>query len=151
MIVICSATLIVSLYLEYLLNLFPCTLCIVQRICIILVLIIFVLRYFLFNGKKAVLLLSLFFLLVGMTASTRQIYLQNNSIDKILSCEPTFFELFANLPFFEFINRVFHGDGSCSETVITFFGLNIPEWSTIIFFFIILILVIRLVYEFQDS
>jgi disulfide bond formation protein DsbB len=70
----------------------------------------FVLKHF-FNGKKFVLLLSLFFSLAGIAASTRQVYLQNNPSDKILSCEPTFCEMFANLPFLEFMSKVFQGDG----------------------------------------
>jgi len=52
-----------------------------------------------------------FFSLAGIAASTRQVYLQNNPSDKILSCEPTFCEMFANLPFLEFMSKVFQGDG----------------------------------------
>jgi disulfide bond formation protein DsbB len=151
MIIICLVSLITSFYLEYVLNFFPCTLCIIQRICIVLILITLISRHFFFNEKKFFLLFPLFFSLTGIATSIRQIYFQNNPTDKILTCEPSFFEMFINLSFFDFINKVFQADGTCSKNAITFFGLDIPEWSTIIFFFIILILVIRLVYEFQDS
>jgi len=48
-------------------------------------------------------------------------------------------------PFFEALGKVFQGSSKCAEESWSFIGLNIPEWATVFFASMILLILLRYV------
>ncbi|MBT89590.1 MAG: hypothetical protein CMN79_03765 [Spirochaetales bacterium] len=147
---VCLIALSVSFYFEYYLGVAPCILCVAQRTLFSIMLAVFLLRNIFSIQTKYFLLLPLFFGFLGLIASGRQIYLQSTMTDQVLSCGPKFFDLFVNLPFTEFISRIFQADSSCSQPVYMIIGFQISEWSAAIFLFFIFLIFFKFFYQFKN-
>ena len=138
---ICLGT---SYYIEYIVQIQPCILCMAQRILFLLILIAILFRVFFVIKSKVLSIFVVLLSLSGFSFALRQIYLQKQIETSTLSCGGNFFDLFSSLPFNEFIIRVFSGDGSCSQSYYEVLGLEISEWSSIIFLFIAITIIIKL-------
>tara|TARA_Y100001970_G_C14231313_1_gene858823 strand:- start:2600 stop:3103 length:504 start_codon:yes stop_codon:yes gene_type:complete len=141
--IISSLSLISSFYIEYVIGIEPCTLCVAQRIFLLLITILTLFKY-LIPTKIQLSIPILLFSLFGSIFAFRQIYLQEEMSVETLSCGPKFFDLLSSLPFHEFVVRVFQGDGNCTQTYYEILGLKVSEWSAIVFVFITLILFVKL-------
>ena len=82
---------------------------------------------FLFDG------LGILVLIFGISASGRQIYLQNIPKDQLVAgyCDTPFYLLFDMYPFFDAMSKVFQGSSKCAEESWSLLGLNIAEWSLV--------------------
>lgn len=132
-----SALLIaVALYLEHVVGLAPCPLCIVQRICTIgfgLVCLLAAIHGSARIGRRVYAVLALLFVGVGGATATRQIWLQSVPADQLPSCLPSLEYMMEALPFQEIARLVLHGTAECAEVSWTLLGLSIPEWSLLAF------------------
>ncbi|MBE7374630.1 disulfide bond formation protein B [Pseudomonas lopnurensis] len=132
-----SALLIaVALYLEHVVGLAPCPLCIVQRICTIgfgLVCLLAAIHGPARIGRRVYAVLALLFVGVGGATATRQIWLQSVPADQLPSCLPSLEYMMEALPFQEIARLVLHGTAECAEVSWTLLGLSIPEWSLLAF------------------
>ncbi|RON56446.1 disulfide bond formation protein B [Pseudomonas frederiksbergensis] len=129
----------VSYYLEYVVGLKPCGLCLLQRTCLALLMIVCVVasvhgpRRF---GSFVYWLLGVCASLGGTVTAWRQVLLQS---DPQQLCSPNLEELFGGLPWACTVQRLFEAAGDCAEISWTLFDLSIPEWS-LLFFVAMLIL-----------
>ncbi|GLK87572.1 disulfide bond formation protein B [Pseudomonas turukhanskensis] len=126
-----------ALYLEHVVGLEPCPLCIVQRLCVI-VFGVFALLATLHNpgrgGRRVYSTLTFLAAAAGGAAAVRQIWLQNTPPDPMASCMPTNFDyMLQALPFEKFVAWVLHGTADCAEVTWTLFGMSLAEWCLLAF------------------
>ena len=135
-------------YLENIVGLEPCNLCILQKLSAQIVFIIFLLKLIIPKFKYLFDIFGASVLFFGLSASSRQIYLQNLPKDELAAgvCDIPFEFLFNMYPFFEALGKVFQGSSKCAEESWSFIGLNIPEWATVFFASMILLILLRYVF-----
>ena len=132
----CSGFVVLSqYYLENIEGLTPCNLCLIQSYAARTVFVIFLIKALMPILKTYFDILGILALTIGLSAGSRQIYLQNLPEDQLPDglCNMPFDVIFNIYPFFEGIQKIFIGSSKCAEEVWTFLTLNIAEWSTIFF------------------
>lgn len=128
----CLLLMAVALYLEHVVGLEPCPMCIVQRVCVIafgLVFLVAALHGPGRLGERLYALLALLFALLGAATAGRQIWLQSVPADQLEACLPSLEFMMQALPMQDIVRLVFQGTADCAEVNWTLFGLSIPEWS----------------------
>jgi protein dithiol:quinone oxidoreductase len=130
----CIGMLAFGFYLQHVVGLEPCPMCIVQRYAMVLVAASAALAAF-FRGRGAhlagasgILLFSGF----GAFTAARQSWLQWNP-PEVASCGRDFYGMIENLPLSRAIPAIFRGSGDCSKIDWTFLGLTIANWSFVWF------------------
>lgn len=127
---ICVALLAFGMYLQHVVGLEPCPMCIVQRYALILVAVLAAIGASLRAGTARTALvagLGLFAVFGAFTAA-RQSWLQWYP-PEILSCGRDFFGMIEAFPLGRAIPMIFRGSGDCSAIDWTFMGLTIANWS----------------------
>lgn len=130
----CLGLLAFGLYLQLVVGLEPCPMCIVQRYALILV-ALFAGLAACFKGRAARQLgVGLMGLFAGFGAFTaaRQSWLQWNP-PEILSCGRDFFGMIESFPLRRAVPMIFRGSGDCAAVDWTFLGLTIANWSFLCF------------------
>lgn len=124
------ALLAFGMYLQLVVGLEPCPMCIVQRYALILVALVagvaacFKGRAWLYGGAIGMGVFAAF----GAFTAARQSWLQWNP-PEILSCGRDFFGMIESFPLRRAIPMIFRGSGDCSKIDWTFLGLTIANWS----------------------
>lgn len=124
------ALLAFGMYLQLVVGLEPCPMCIVQRYALILVALVagvaacFKNRFWLYGGVIKMGAFAAF----GAFTAARQSWLQWNP-PEILSCGRDFFGMIESFPLRRAIPMIFRGSGDCSKIDWTFLGLTIANWS----------------------
>ncbi|MDB5891804.1 MAG: disulfide bond formation protein DsbB [Polaromonas sp.] len=147
---ICAAMLVFGLYLQHVVGLEPCPMCIVQRYALALVMIIAALtalaksRGLLMTGGMLALLLSGF----GAFVAARQSFLQWFP-PEIVSCGRDFYGMIETFPLQRAIPMIFKGSGDCTKVDWTFLGLSIANWSFLCFLAIALVMLVLVLRQAQ--
>ncbi|MDT8429050.1 MAG: disulfide bond formation protein B [Pseudomonadales bacterium] len=122
------------LYMEHVMFLQPCGLCISQRVFVILA-GLFCLAAAIHNPAPPVqrryAWLAAAMCVIGSYFALRQIWLQHLPADQVPACGPGFTYMLENFPLFDTLNFLLKGDGNCAEVHEVFLGLAIPELSLI--------------------
>ena len=139
----CVLLLAAAYYMEYVMDLQPCPLCIVQRFAFLLIGLT-CLAAVLHNpqpkaGRKrshaarayavGITLLALF----GGATASRQIWLQHQPADQLPSCLPSLDYMIDVLPMMEMLTLLFSGTADCAKVTWTFLGLSIAECTLLAF------------------
>ena len=123
-----------GLYLQHVVGLDPCPMCIVQRYALILIAVISGVGAFL--RQKAAVVLDSVLLFVASSAgafvAARQSYLQWYP-PEIASCGRDFYGMVETFPLKRLIPMIFKGSGDCTKIDWTFLGLSIANWSFLCF------------------
>ena len=130
----CLGMLAFGLYLQHVVGLEPCPMCIVQRYALILVALIAGGAAF-FRKKATVLLGSILLFITsvaGAFVAARQSYLQWFP-PEIASCGRDFYGMVETFPLKRLIPMIFKGSGDCTKIDWTFLGLSIANWSFLCF------------------
>ncbi len=134
--VICASLLGFGLYLEHVVGLEPCPLCVFQRIAYIVV-ALFALIAAIHNPQKlfARIYTGLMFVasLCGAGIAGRQVWLQHLPEDKIPECGPGLEYMLDVFPLADALKMVLSGSGECAEVQWTFLSFSIAEWSILCF------------------
>ena len=145
--VACVAMLAFGLYLQHVVGLEPCPMCIVQRYALVLVAIVAGVTAF--ASKKGWLITgsSLLMLLCGLGAfvAARQSFLQWYP-PEVASCGRDLYGMIETFPLKRAIPMIFKGSGDCSKVDWTFLGGSIANWSFVCFVgigLVALVLVLR--------
>ena len=149
----CSGFVVLSqYYLENIEGLTPCNLCLIQSYAARTVFVIFLIKALMPILKTYFDILGILALTIGLSAGSRQIYLQNLPEDQLPDglCDMPFDVIFNIYPFFEGIQKIFIGSSKCAEEVWTFLSLNIAEWSTVYFASMILLILLRYLLIFTN-
>ncbi len=138
--VACVAMLAFGLYLQHVVGLEPCPMCIVQRYALVLVAVVAGVtaiaksRGLLIAGSGLMVLLSGF----GAFVAARQSFLQWYP-PEIASCGRDFYGMIETFPLKRAIPMIFKGSGDCTKIDWTFLGLSIANWSFLCFVAILLV------------
>jgi disulfide bond formation protein DsbB len=144
---ICVALLAFGLYLQHVVGLEPCPMCIVQRYAMVLIAIVaavaaaFNSRVAWMSGSVLVALLGGF----GAFVAARQSWLQWYP-PEIASCGRDFYGMIETFPLQRVVPMIFRGSGDCTKVDWTFLGGSIANWSFVwfcIFTIAAIVLVIR--------
>ncbi len=145
--VACVAMLAFGLYLQHVVGLEPCPMCVVQRYALILVAVaagitaLFQRRAVLIGGSAFMLLFAGF----GAFVAARQSFLQWYP-PEIASCGRDFYGMIETFPLKRAIPMIFKGSGDCTKIDWTFLGASIANWSFLWFAFfaiVALLLIVR--------
>ncbi len=141
-----AAMLFAILYLENILYLDPCPLCILDRVVIIALGIVFLIA--LLHGPKTIFakfygFLGIVLSSIGIALASRHIWLQNLPKDQVPECGPDLYYMLDTLPLFDVLKKTLTGSGSCAEVSWTFAKLTIPEQTLILFVFLLILSVIQ--------
>ena len=132
--VACIAMLAFGLYLQHVVGLEPCPMCIVQRYALILVAVAAGITAFTHRKGSLVVGTGLMVLLSGLGAfvAARQSYLQWYP-PEIASCGRDLYGMIETFPLKRVIPMIFRGSGDCTKVDWTLFGLSIANWSFVCF------------------
>lgn len=132
--VVCIALLAFGLYLQHVVGLEPCPMCIVQRYALVLVAVVagvtaLATKKSLFISGSGVLVL-----LCGLGAfvAARQSFLQWYP-PEVASCGRDLYGMIETFPLKRAIPMIFKGSGDCSKVDWTFLGGSIANWSFVSF------------------
>ena len=141
----CVALLAFGLYLQHVVGLEPCPMCIVQRYALVLVAVAagvaaaFRSRGAHLAGAGLMVLLAGF----GAFVAARQSWLQWNP-PEVASCGRDFYGMIETFPLQRAIPMIFRGSGDCSKIDWTFLGGSIANWSFLWFCFFAVVALILL-------
>jgi disulfide bond formation protein DsbB len=123
-------------YLDGVLGLEPCPLCMSQRV-FLLASGLFTLAAFAHNpGRTSTRIyasLAALWAAVGAAIAARHVWLQHLPEDQVPACGPSLEYMLETLPFSDTLRLVLMGDGNCAEVVWTLLGLSIPEQALLFF------------------
>ncbi len=130
----CVAMLAFGMYLQHVVGLEPCPMCIVQRYALILVAVVAGITAF--ASKKSWLITgsSLLVVLCGLGAfvAARQSFLQWYP-PEVSACGRDLYGMIETFPLKRAIPMIFKGSGDCSKVDWTFLGGSIANWSFVCF------------------
>ena len=142
----CVLMLAFGLYLQHVVGLEPCPMCIVQRYALVLVA--------LFTGLAAIFrtralqvtgsVLALVSAIGGAYTAASQSWLQWYP-PEVVSCGRDLYGMIETFPLKRALPMIFRGGGDCSKVDWTLFGLTLANWSFIAFVVLSLMLVTLLV------
>ncbi|WPN47075.1 MULTISPECIES: disulfide bond formation protein B [unclassified Pseudomonas] len=125
-----------SYYLEYVVGLRPCGLCLLQRFCLALFTGCCLMASIHGAGRVGnglYWLLTLVCSLAGTVTAWRQVLLQSNPLNHLTACSTNLNDLYANTSWVSFVRKMFDGTSDCVEISWTLFDLSITEWSLLLF------------------
>lgn len=133
MFVACLSLILVALYMQHVMELTPCYLCITQRVFVMLTGGIALLAFLHNRGLRIYGALTALSALSGSFFSGKQLWLQSLPEDQVPACGPPAEYLFDVFSFNQAVGMLLRGDGNCAEVQWTFLGLSIPGWTMICF------------------
>lgn len=144
----CIILLGIAMYLQYSLGLKPCPLCVVQRFCIALLALIFMVgALYIPRNRVTRWIFSLFtviFASLGVLTALRHIWLEHQPIGSVPSCSASLDYMLQNFPMSRTLIQLFNGSGDCAQVTWQFLTLSIPGWTLIFFAIFLLIGLLRL-------
>ena len=139
----CVAMLAFGMYLQHVVGLEPCPMCIVQRYALVLVAV--------FAGLAAASkrrglqitgsLLGFVMAVGGAYTAARQSWLQWHP-PEFISCGRDIYGMIETFPLQRALPMIFKGSGDCSKVDWTFLGLSIANWSFVAFVVFGLLLIV---------
>lgn len=135
--IITASIMATALFFQYILLLAPCPLCVLQRIIVVTLGVIFLIG--LLHNPKHSLVRRLYGQIIATTSLTglgiagRHAWLQQLPKDQSPKCDEDLNYWISTLSPSEVIEKIFAGAGDCVEVTWKFAGFSIPEWSLIVF------------------
>lgn len=131
-----------SFYLEYVVFLRPCLLCIIQRGFLGAFAVINLLAFIHHParlGSYLYWMAGMCCVIAGAATAARQVVLLNVPTEQLSNCLPSLEFMLHNLSVMQALSLMFEGAAECVEVNWTLFELSVPEWS-LLFFLAMLIL-----------
>ena len=131
---VCAGLLSFGMYLQHVVGLVPCPMCIVQRYAMVLIALVAVLGAGL-PGRKTALIAGIWLVLLaggGAYVAARQTWLQWYP-PEVVSCGRDFYGMIETFPLQRAIPMIFKGGGDCTKVDWTFLGGSIANWSFVVF------------------
>lgn len=121
-------------YLQYVVGLQPCALCIFERVAMFacaLVFLIGALHGPLGWGRWVYVVLSVAASGVGTAIAARHLWIQSLPPDKVPACGPGLNTMLQMMPLKQVFMAVLHGSGECAVVHARFLGLSLPGWTLV--------------------
>jgi protein dithiol:quinone oxidoreductase len=132
---ICTFMILAAAYMEHVLKMIPCSLCITQRAFVILVgllALIAAIHNPRTRGLQAYASLGIVGALLGACFAARQLWLQSLPAEQVPACGPGISYIFDVFPFMEAMKLLLQGDGNCAH-VDKIFGASLAFWTLLAF------------------
>jgi disulfide bond formation protein DsbB len=133
---VCAGLMAWALYLQYILELEPCPLCVFQRIAVIATGVVFLIAAVHNPGRTGAAAYALLTLLIsgtGAAIAAWHVWIQAQPKGTVAACGMGLNYMLETLPLTEVIGRVLKGSGECAEAGWLFMGLAIPSWTFVFF------------------
>ena len=142
---VCVALLAFGLYLQHVVGLEPCPMCIVQRYAMIFIAVMSALAWFITRKGLQTVLSVVLVVAAGFGAfvAARQSWLQWYP-PEVASCGRDFYGMIESFPLQRAIPMIFRGSGDCTKVDWTFLGGSIANWSFVCFTLMGVVLLIHL-------
>lgn len=130
----CAGMMGFALFAQHVLLLDPCPLCVLQRVAVIGLGIVFLIAAGHDPsgwGRRVYALFAGLFAAAGVTVAGWHWWLQNLPPSETPACGPGLNYMLENFPLGEAMRMVFQGSGECAEIVWSFLGLSMPAWVLI--------------------
>ena len=127
----CAGLLGFAYYAQYGLGLEPCPLCILQRVAVLVVGLLFLAALLHDPGNRGARVYGVLIdlaALAGIAVAARQIWIINQPPGSVAECGASLDYMMAVLPWHEVLAKVLTGSGECAKVDWTFLGLNMPTW-----------------------
>ena len=128
----CAAMLAYGLYVQHMLFIDPCPLCVFQRLAFIWIGAVALLAT-IHNprgiGRRVYGGLLILGAAAGLTVSVRHLWLQSLPAEQVPDCGMGLNYMLETLPFTQVLAEVFRGSGECAEVDWVFLGLSMPGWT----------------------
>ncbi len=127
----CAGLMAFALYAQYGLNLEPCPLCILQRVAVIGMGVVFAVAAWHDGGRRSRIAYAVLLGLVGaagLGVAGRHVWLQSLPPDRVPACGPGLDFMLEAFPLSEVLAMVLSGSGECAEISWSFLGLSMPAW-----------------------
>lgn len=133
---ICAALLSAGLYLQHVVGLEPCPLCIFQRVAFMALGLVFLAAALQGPGQTGAMVYAVLGVLcaaAGTGVAARHVWLQNLPADQVPACGPGLAYMLEQFPLRRMLEKVLSGSGECAEAGWRFLGLTIAGWSLVWF------------------
>jgi protein dithiol:quinone oxidoreductase len=134
--IVTTFLILTALFMQHLLGLEPCYLCIVQRVFVIITGSLALIA-FIHNPQRTGHRLYAFGIVTSSFAggafALRQLWLQGLPEDKIPACGPPVEYLVDAFPMIQVLPILLRGDGNCAQVQWTLLGISIPGYTLLAF------------------
>lgn len=130
----CAGMMAFALYSQHVLLMDPCPLCILQRVAVMGLGVVFLLAALHGPQKVAARVyasLAALFAAFGVAVAGWHVRLQNLPADEVPSCGPGLEYMVDNFPLKDVLGMILKGSGECAEVSWRFLGLTMPTWVLI--------------------
>ena len=118
-----------ALYMEYVMGLAPCPLCMMQRLWVVIVGLL-AWASIVHNPRWGIYpLLGTLAAIVGGGFSLRQLYLQSLPADQVPACGPDMNYMLEVFPLSDVLVAMTQGTGDCATVSWSLLGMSIPGWT----------------------
>ncbi len=126
---VAGALLVGALFMEFVLGLAPCPLCMMQRLWVLICGLVFY-AALIHNPKIGIYpVLSGLAAIVGGGFSIRQLWLQSLPADQVPACGPDIEYMLDAFPLSDVLIAMTSGTGDCAEVAWSLLGISIPGWT----------------------
>jgi disulfide bond formation protein DsbB len=130
----CAGLLSLAYYAQYGLGLEPCPLCILQRLAVLIVGLLFLAAVLHNPGDRGARVYGVLIdltALAGIVVAARQIWIINQPPGSVAECGASLDYMMDVLPLHEVLGKILTGSGECAKIDWEFLGLNMPTWVLI--------------------
>ncbi|TMG81784.1 MAG: disulfide bond formation protein B [Betaproteobacteria bacterium] len=134
--IVCAGLLAYAYYLQYVDGLEPCPLCILQRVAMAAMGLVFLIAAFHNPGRIGAHVYAALLTILGCAGAVvagRQVWLQSLPKDQVPACGMSLDYMLETLPFTETLKKVLEGSGECAEKGWVFLHLSIAGWTLVFF------------------
>lgn len=152
MLILTFSTLLISYSLEYVLQLEPCPLCLMQRFCTVVLAFLCLgqLTSVVWSKKRAYLFLEVTVMVLGFILASRQFWLQSQGAHDNSLCMPGFEAILNYFSWDVIIQMLFWGSNDCATVAWRLMGMPLSAWS-MGYFFLMMVLWIGHYRQVTDS
>jgi len=130
----CAGLMGYALFVQYGIGLEPCPLCILQRIAVIVMGVLFLLAFLQDPGDKGAKVYGVLIdvaALAGVTVAARHMWIIAQPPGTVAECGASLDYMMDVLPLHEVLGKILTGSGECAKIDWQFLGLNMPTWVLI--------------------
>lgn len=145
--VACTLMMLAAAYMEHVMKMIPCSLCITQRGFVVLggiLGLVAALHNPATGGRRTYAILGIISAILGACFAGRQLWLQSLPADQVPACGPGLAYMFEVFPFIDALKLLLQGDGNCAH-VDKIFGLSLAAWTFMAFIGLALVNLYQLV------
>ncbi len=131
----CAGLMAGALFFQYAMKLAPCNMCVLQRIAVIELGLVFLVATLHDPGRIGARVYAALLMLATLAAaalSARHVWMQMQPAGSLPSCGADFYTMLDMLPFHQVVARIWNGGGECQAILWSLFGLSMPAWLLIV-------------------